>query len=292
MLLKSVTLLALSAFASAMPVKRAAVTDSDIFQIALTLEHLENAFYTEGLKKYDAAAFRKAGFPDWVRERITQVAEHEATHVKSLEKKLGSAATQPCTYQFPDTDAKSFVTLAGALEWGGASAYLGAISHLTDPDDITVAGSILATEARQAAWINSAALKGFPWDGSFNTPLTADEVLGIVQGFFKTCPASNPKLIAAPFPSKLTVGKAVLGHNVAVTFTPPSGSTQQFYLALRSGLKTHVSPIVGGQAKLPAHLQGNVFATVVDNPNVTTDANTVAGTAVLTFPLPANAHNS
>jgi hypothetical protein len=43
--------------------------------LTLRAEHLENAFYTEGLNKYNAAAFSAAGFPDWsvmltVRERF------------------------------------------------------------------------------------------------------------------------------------------------------------------------------------------------------------------------------
>jgi len=286
-------LLAVAGFTSAMPMKRAGVTNKEVFQVALTLENLEHAFYTKGLGQFDDAAFEKAGFPSFVRGRLNQIAEHEATHVKLLQKDLGSAAPAPCEYDFPFTDPKTFVALSSALEWGGTSAYLGAISLLDNSDSITLAGSILATEARQAAWVNSVALKSFPWDGSFNTPLTAKEVFGVVHGLIKSCPSTNPKLIAGPtgFQSDLKVGKGQPGEKVTVSFTTGE-HWRQFHLALKTGLATHIVPIHNGKARLPSHLQGIVFAVVTTDAFTVVDDNTVAGTAVLSFPFSASADNA
>lgn len=103
----------------------------------MTLEHLENAFYHEALNKFDAAAFTAAGFPTWVRERFSQIAEHEAAHVALLSGALGSAAVQPCTYKFPYTDPKSFTALSAILENVGVSAYLGAAASIMDKTYLT-----------------------------------------------------------------------------------------------------------------------------------------------------------
>jgi hypothetical protein len=77
---------------------KADFADTTVLQYALTLEHLENNFYKGALDKFDAAAFTEAGFPAWVRDRFTQIAAHEASHVAFLQTALGSAATQACEY--------------------------------------------------------------------------------------------------------------------------------------------------------------------------------------------------
>ena len=72
--------------------------DVTILNFALTLEHLENAFYKEGLAKFDEAAFAASGFPEFVRGRMVQISENEQIHVTTLSGALGSDATQPCEY--------------------------------------------------------------------------------------------------------------------------------------------------------------------------------------------------
>ncbi|KAG5649967.1 hypothetical protein H0H81_001286 [Sphagnurus paluster] len=81
------------------PVKRdSTIDDTTVLNFALTLEHLENAFYSQALAKFDDNAFAQAGFQSWVRGRFAQVGAHEAAHVSFLSSALGSQATQPCTY--------------------------------------------------------------------------------------------------------------------------------------------------------------------------------------------------
>jgi hypothetical protein len=72
--------------------------DTEVLQFALTLEHLENAFYQGALDKFDDAAFKAAGLPPFARGRFSQVAAHEASHVKLLQTVLGDNAPKPCEY--------------------------------------------------------------------------------------------------------------------------------------------------------------------------------------------------
>jgi len=81
------------------PFDREVPADIDILNFALTLEHIENAFYSQGLSKFTQEDFVHAGFPNWSYGRFKQIAAHESAHVKFLETTLGDKATKPCTYK-------------------------------------------------------------------------------------------------------------------------------------------------------------------------------------------------
>lgn len=76
----------------------AAINDDTILNFALTLEHLENAFYSGALSSFTQEDFLNSGLPVWARDRFEEIAEHEKTHVEFLTAVLGENATEPCNY--------------------------------------------------------------------------------------------------------------------------------------------------------------------------------------------------
>jgi len=83
-------------------VKKADVNDGDVLNYALTLEHLEAAFYSGALEQFSAEDFTAAGYPDWVRDRAAQISAHETSHVEFLSGALDAAGITPtaaCTYE-------------------------------------------------------------------------------------------------------------------------------------------------------------------------------------------------
>lgn len=155
-------LLALAALASACasvaspvlsnPFKRQAAggpTDIQVLQYALTLENLEAAFYKQALDKFSAKDFADAGFPDWVRGRVSQISQHETSHTKLLSAALGNQTVAPCTYAFGLTTPAAFINQAAFVENLGVSAYAGANQYITSPLYRTVAATILSVEARE-----------------------------------------------------------------------------------------------------------------------------------------------
>ena len=71
--------------ASAPTLSKRAVDDATILNYALTLEHLEAAFYNEGVNMFTADDFAKAGFNDTnFYKNLKAIADDELTHVNFL----------------------------------------------------------------------------------------------------------------------------------------------------------------------------------------------------------------
>ncbi|KAG8759067.1 hypothetical protein FRC12_009858 [Ceratobasidium sp. 428] len=281
----AIALIAASSVA-ALPARRDGPSDTDILNYALTLEHLENAFYKGALEKFDAKAFEKAGFEPFVRGRFQQIVDHEANHVQFLSEALGNKATKPCTYKFPYTDPKSFAALSMALEGVGVTAYLGAAKLISNKDYLTAAAAILTTESRHSAWISSSVNMGTPWSGAFDVPLSLNQVYSLAAAFITKCPSSNPSLPVKAFPA-LTVSTASYkaGDIISVSFDSSMAKGKNTYMAFFTGLTTEFAPIQKGEVTIPKDLMGTVYAVVTTDNKTVNDDNTVAGPAILMFPF-------
>ncbi|RDB17443.1 Protein rds1 [Hypsizygus marmoreus] len=286
----TLSLVSLPALVAAAPSKRDGIhTDIEILNFALTLEHLENAFYSRGLEKFSEKHFRDAGFPEWVRGRYEQIAAHEKTHVEFLSnaiKAAGAQAVEPCDYSFPDTDVRSFVDISYALESLGTSAYNGAAASIADKAYLTVAASILGVEARQSAWINSAVRMANPWNTAFETPLDMNQAFSIASSVINSCPASNPHLPVKPFP-KLTVPVAKEGHRTKVIFDcPKEHEHKPLYAAWLTGTGTIFTPLKEKwETEVPNGLTGLVFVIITTDGGKVSDDTTVAGVEMVQFPF-------
>jgi Ferritin-like domain len=167
-----------------MAVAQEMTSDLDVLNYALTLEHLEHAFYRDGIGLF---SFGNDSRGQSIDTNFAAIRDHEGAHVETLASviaDLGGTPVEEATYDFGDayTDPMAFMMTAAALENTGVSAYDGAGQFITDPELLTAAGSIVAVEARHASYLNL--LTGqIPFPAAFETPLTMDEVLEIAGPF-------------------------------------------------------------------------------------------------------------
>lgn len=158
----------------------------DVLNYALTLEHLEHAFYRDGVGRFTFGEDSRGASID---ANLAAIRDHEQAHVEALTQAildLGGEPVAEATYDFDDaySSPAAFLALAMALENTGVSAYDGAGQYITDPDLLTTAGSIVAVEARHASYLNL--LNGqVPFPDAFEKPLSQDAVLTIAGPFIK-----------------------------------------------------------------------------------------------------------
>lgn len=267
--------------------------DGVILNYALTLEHLENAFYKEGLKNFTQEQFAAAGFGGQFYSNLQEISKDESTHVSFLTTALttaGIGAVAPCVYKFPYTDVVSFISLASVLEGVGVSAYLGAAANITTPAYLTAAGSILTVEARHSAFIRNS-LGASPFPTPFDTPLDFNQVYSLASPFIVSCPATNPALPVKAFPTlTMTAGGHVpqdftndyITFQSATTLLPNTA----YYLHFINGLTvTPVKAYVAAgnlvSANIPAAVAGQVYVVLTGSSATPTDDTTLAGPAIL-----------
>jgi hypothetical protein len=283
---------ALAALAAAAPtVKRAAaITDADILNYALTLEHLEDTFYREALAKYSVADFKNAGFDEETYNRIKTVSKDEETHVSFLTGALKAAGAKPvdeCKYNFGYNDVKSFLATASVLEGVGVSAYLGAAADIMSKTYLTAAGSILTVEARHSAYVRDT-IGQEPFPAPFDNPLSYNEVYTLAAQFITSCPSTNVALPVKAFPVITASSKDAsikTGSTVMLTtkgYKVDGGEVYGAFITVTGPIFVAAKSVSGGfEVVVPKGVSGQSYVVLTSCNTAATDDTIVAGPAVV-----------
>ncbi|KAI5805892.1 ferritin-like domain-containing protein [Geopyxis carbonaria] len=280
-------------------VKRQAATgldDMGILQFALTLEHLEAAFYKDGFAKFAPAEFMKLGATQKQIDDLVTIGETEATHVKVLSDtitSLGGKPVKPCTYDFKFTDASGMLAVARVLEAVGISAYLGAAPLVTDKTVLGAAASIVTVESRHQTLIRTVlsalsdkAIRAVPQ--AFDVGISARQVFTLAAAFITECPKDNFDLGLTPFPT-LSIAPAdqvMAGSKLSMGMSAP-GAAEMFCGFTSGDLGTLFSKFLDGSCTVPDGMGGEVYVTITSKEGKTLeDSSIVAGYVPYFFPTP------
>lgn len=164
----------------------ASASDTAILNYALTLEYLQDAFYTESERKRV------------VRGEALQIARLvgavERSHVRALQTVLGRAAVKRPNFDFKGAteDQARFVETAAWFEDLGTAAYNGAAVVIQSDSVLATALSLHSVEARHAAWIRYIADER-PVQQAFDDAKTRQQVLREIRsrGFVVAAPRTE-----------------------------------------------------------------------------------------------------
>jgi hypothetical protein len=285
---------------SAAPVveKRAGeINDGVILNYALTLEHLEDTFYRDGLNQFTQEDFTNAGFDESFYNNIKKVAQDESDHVGFISGALEAANVTPvqaCTYDFGYNDVKTFLATASILEGVGVSAYLGAAADIMSKTYLTAAGSILTVEARHNAYIRNG-LKSAPFPQAFDAPLSYNEVYSLASQFITSCPESNPPLPVKAFPklaldpsaTSVSTGSTVTLLTPDYTLEVPEGvQVYAAFIAVTGPTFVEATAVDGGfSTTIPEGFAGQTYVVLTGCNEAVTDDTIAAGPAIIEVSL-------
>ncbi|MFC7154348.1 ferritin-like domain-containing protein [Halomarina halobia] len=171
-------------------------SDVEILNYALTLEHLEHAFYRDALQTFDEEDFEGVYSPGAMifnsprprygtYQRFERIRDDEKAHVDVISQtveKLGGTPVQEAEYDFPYDDVNGFVGLARTFENLGVAAYAGAAPMIDNKDLLSAALSIHSVEARHAGYLNLHEYR-LPYPDAFDPAKTMEEVLAAAGQF-------------------------------------------------------------------------------------------------------------
>lgn len=166
---------------------QSSITDIDILNYALTLEHLESRAYQD-VNNIDLLTGR-------AKEYFVEIGKHEAAHVVALTgaiTKLGGTPVRAQeSYNFPTFKTEQEVlAYFQTLEELGAAAYLGQAGNIQDKDLLTAAVSIHNVEGQHAAVL--ADLTGQAPSPAFAEAKTMEQVLAVVKPLLSSAPTAMP----------------------------------------------------------------------------------------------------
>jgi rubrerythrin len=170
------------------------VSDIEILNYALGLEHLEYAFYDDFLDSHSedevensavAKYFARPTLRYSTYQQIQDVRDHEEAHVEALSRTiedLGGTPIEPADYEFPYDTIEEFVAIADRLEAVGVSAYAGAAPYIDNDEVLKAALSIHSVEAEHQTYFQLLHLQR-PSPDAFNAARSTDAVLPIARQF-------------------------------------------------------------------------------------------------------------
>jgi len=262
------------------------LSDLDILQFALTLEHLEAEFYKAGFAMFPPSEFMALGLAAEQIDGLVAIGKTEAAHVTALMAAIaaaGATPVSPCTYDFKFTDAKSMIATAKVLEAVGVSAYLGAAPLVTDKKVLSAAASIVTIESRHQTFIRTA-LRESPVPQAFDVAVGARQIFTLAASFIKSCPAGSALPLQA-FPSLNIVNAANVKSGSTLTLADttafPDGTTFCSFTSGEAG--TQFAPLSKGGCTVPPGLGGEVYVTITSSNTALTDDKILAGPAVLSM---------
>lgn len=137
--------------------------DDLLFQNLLSAEWAVYSFYQQGVEAFNQSDFTDLGLPNTTYQRITEIRDNEAGHLRIFQDSISSASIKPgpCRYEYGFTSAMEFLALQNIIEVSSMAFLTGLAQQAKASSTIGALVAIGQTETRHE--VNATAMfNAFP----------------------------------------------------------------------------------------------------------------------------------
>lgn len=124
--------------------------DDVLFQNLLSAEWIVYSFYEQGVEAFNQSVFTDLGLPNTTYQRITEIRDNEAGHLRIFQDSISSASIKPgsCRYEYGFSDAMDFLALQNIIEVSSMAFLTGLAQQAKMPSNIGALVAVGETETR------------------------------------------------------------------------------------------------------------------------------------------------
>ncbi|KAF1987554.1 hypothetical protein K402DRAFT_330715 [Aulographum hederae CBS 113979] len=275
--------------------------DDKLFQNLMAAEWVVFSFYQQGVEAFNSTSFTEIGMPENTYDRLTEIRDNEAGHLRIFQDQISSNSIKPgqCQYSYPFSSASDYLALQLIIETTSMAFLTGLVQQAQLGVTKGALVAIAEVESRHNTWALIDIWKTNPFSGPSDTtyPYT-NEILDITTRFIVpgTCPKENPSY---PSPNQnlpdLTFNSSVSdahpGQDITFIFEDPKNQPKfregkEYYAVFFHGvfnvtmpfdMKTNSSVVPG----VFDEGRGIILAIIADEPGAPTLESVVAGPSIL-----------
>lgn len=270
--------------------------DDELFQNLLGVEWIVFNLYQQAVEMFNESSFTALGYPNTTYDRIAEIRDNEAGHLRIFQNSISSASIKPgsCKYEYGFTDAESFLELQVFIEVSSVTFLTGLVQQAQIKATQSNLLAIGASETRHTAWALIDAWNDSPFAGPSDTVYPyPNQILEETFTAFTipgSCPSQNPP---QPNPSQHLPqlnfnANTTDGHpGSPITFTyktvvPDYQPGKDYYAVFFHGLSNITVPFdtTANSSIIPAEFEkakGIILAAIADAPGAPTQESVIAG---------------
>ncbi|PYI01881.1 hypothetical protein BO78DRAFT_378229 [Aspergillus sclerotiicarbonarius CBS 121057] len=273
--------------------------DDLLFQNLLSAEWIIYSFYQQAVEAFTPENFTSLGLPNNTYDRITQIRDNEAGHIRIFQDEISNTSVipGPCKYDYNFTNSpETFLTLQVYIEVNSMAFLTGLVREANTLDTRSALVAIGQVESRHNTWALIDIWNVIPFSGPSDTLYPyPNQILDLTNMFVVegSCPSENPtypspsqNLPPITFNASTTTGQP--GSKIQLIFDgePDFVDGTQYYAVFFHGVQTISVPfdISTNETTIPASFDkeaGIVALAIANETGAPTKESVVAGPLLL-----------